>query len=83
MWHDPYTLDAGCKIERYAGSGTAGDPYLYRVAANYANRPVNYVSWGLHFLKKRHIGLRIGGNAAQPHLSQFWPPTPVLPPYGV
>ena len=38
----------GCttKIERYAGSGTTGDPYQYRVAADYVNRPVNFVSWG-------------------------------------
>jgi len=42
MWSN----DEGCKIERYAGSGTVGDPYQYRVAADYANRPVNYVSWG-------------------------------------
>ncbi len=42
MWSVTY----GCKIERYAGSGTSGDPYLYRVACDYANRPVNYVSWG-------------------------------------
>ena len=42
MWSNTY----GCKIERYAGSSTMGDPYQYRVAADYANRPVNYVSWG-------------------------------------
>lgn len=42
MWSSPY----GCQIERYAGSGTAGDPYRYRVAADYANRPVNWVSFG-------------------------------------
>ena len=43
MWLSDY----GCKIERYAGNGTAGDPYQYRVPdANRANRPVNYVSWG-------------------------------------
>ena len=42
MWLDGY----GCKIERYAGSGTDGNPYQYRVAADWANRPVNYVSWG-------------------------------------
>jgi len=33
-------------IERYDGSGTSGDPYQYRVASDYANRPVNYVTWG-------------------------------------
>jgi formylglycine-generating enzyme required for sulfatase activity len=42
MWSSSY----GCKIERYAGSGTSGNPYQYRVAADWANRPVNYVSWG-------------------------------------
>jgi formylglycine-generating enzyme required for sulfatase activity len=36
----------GCRIERYAGSGTSGEPYQYRVGADWANRPVNYVSWG-------------------------------------
>lgn len=29
-----------------AGSGTAADPYQYRVAADYANRPVTHVSFG-------------------------------------
>ena len=42
MWANIY----GCKIKRYAGSGTPGDPYQYQVAADYADRPVNYVSWG-------------------------------------
>ena len=42
MWSSSY----GCNIERYAGSGTSGEPYQYRVASDYANRPVNYVSWG-------------------------------------
>ena len=42
MWSSDY----GCKIERYAGSGTSGAPYQYRVAADWANRPANYVSWG-------------------------------------
>jgi formylglycine-generating enzyme len=41
MWSDGH----GCKIERYTGSGTAGSLYQYRVAADYANRPVNYVSF--------------------------------------
>lgn len=31
----------GCKIERIGAAGS----YTYRVAADYANRPVNYVSW--------------------------------------
>ena len=37
MWSSSY----GCKIERYAGSGTPGDPYRYRVAGDWADRPVN------------------------------------------
>ena len=42
MWLSSY----GCKIERYDGSGTAENPYKYRVADDWANRPVNFVSWG-------------------------------------
>jgi len=38
MWSSNY----GCKIER---SGSPGS-YTYSVASGYANRPVNYVSWG-------------------------------------
>ena len=39
--------DDGCKIERYDGSGTLVDPYLYRVPdPNRVNCPVNHVSWG-------------------------------------
>ena len=38
MWSSSF----GCKIQR---SGTAGS-YTYSVAADWANRPVNYVSWG-------------------------------------
>ena len=38
MWSNSY----GCKIQR---SGTSGS-YTYSVASDYANRPVNYVSWG-------------------------------------
>jgi len=34
--------DGGCKIER---SGAPGS-YTYSVASDWANRPVNYVSWG-------------------------------------
>jgi len=45
MWDPRHGKDYGCKIERYAGSGTVGDPYKYRVATDYANRPVNYVSF--------------------------------------
>jgi formylglycine-generating enzyme required for sulfatase activity len=40
MWDDAY--DSSCKIER---SGSAGS-YTYSVAADWADRPVNYVGWG-------------------------------------
>ena len=35
----------GCHIERFDGSGTGAEPYQYRVPSDWANRPVNYVSW--------------------------------------
>ena len=38
MWSSSY----GCKIERSGASGS----YTYSVAADWGNRPVNYVSWG-------------------------------------
>ena len=38
MWLDGY----GCKIERSGSSGS----YTYSVAADWADRPVNYVGWG-------------------------------------
>jgi probable HAF family extracellular repeat protein len=38
MWTDTY----GCKIQRDGSSGT----FTYTVAADRANRPVNWVSWG-------------------------------------
>jgi formylglycine-generating enzyme required for sulfatase activity len=38
MWPNTY----GCKIERAGSSGS----YTYSVAADWADRPVNYVSWG-------------------------------------
>ena len=41
MW----TSNLGCKIERYAGLGTAASPWRYRVASVRANRPVNYVNF--------------------------------------
>ncbi|NLX14438.1 MAG: formylglycine-generating enzyme family protein [Phycisphaerales bacterium] len=58
MWTNVY----GCKIERYAGSGTPVDPYQYRVASEYANRPVNYVSWGdaARFVNWLHNGQPTG-----------------------
>jgi sulfatase modifying factor 1 len=37
--------DYGSGITR-SGSGTIGSPYTYSVASDFANRPVNYVSWG-------------------------------------
>jgi len=38
MWSDSF----GCKIQRSGAPGT----YTYSVAGDWANRPVNYVSWG-------------------------------------
>jgi len=38
MW----TSDFGCKIERTGSSGS----YAYSVAADWEDRPVNYISWG-------------------------------------
>jgi sulfatase modifying factor 1 len=38
MWSNTY----GCKIERTGSSGS----YTYNVAPDWADRPVNYVSWG-------------------------------------
>jgi formylglycine-generating enzyme required for sulfatase activity len=38
MW----TQATGCKIERLGSPGS----YVYRVAPDWANRPVNFVSWG-------------------------------------
>ncbi len=38
MWSSSY----GCKIERTGSSGS----YSYSVASDWADRPVNYVSWG-------------------------------------
>jgi len=38
MWSDSY----GCRIERIGSSGS----YRYNVAGDWADRPVNYVSWG-------------------------------------
>ena len=40
MW----SASSGCKIS-CSGSGTVLDPYVYGVADDYANRPVNYVSF--------------------------------------
>jgi formylglycine-generating enzyme required for sulfatase activity len=37
--------DYGSGITR-SGGGTVGNPYTYSVASDFADRPVNYVSWG-------------------------------------
>ena len=52
----------GCKIERYDGSGTPGDPYQYRVAPDWADRPANYFSWydTLRFANWLHNGQPTG-----------------------
>lgn len=42
MWEGGYVIDKGCRIKR---DGTSGS-YTYSVAPEWANRPVNYVSWG-------------------------------------
>ncbi len=36
---------SGSGITR-SGGGIVGDPYIYSVAADYINRPVNFISWG-------------------------------------
>lgn len=41
MWSGSYS----CQIQR-SGGGTKANPYTYSVAGDWANRPVNYVSWG-------------------------------------
>ena len=59
MWWDSYA----CKVERFDGNGTVSDPYQYRVDANWADRPVNYVSWGdaARFANWLHNGQPTGG----------------------
>ncbi len=54
MWTSIY----GCKIQQ---SGTSGS-YTYSVAADYANRPVNYVSWAdaARFVNWLHNGQPTG-----------------------
>ncbi len=54
MWSDA----AGCKIQRSGASGG----YTYSVASDYANRPVNYVSWGdaARFANWLHNGQPVG-----------------------
>jgi formylglycine-generating enzyme len=57
MWFD----SLGCKIQR---SGTSGS-YTYSVAADWANRPVNYVSWGdaARFANWLHNGQPMGAQS--------------------
>lgn len=58
LWN-PYMADTyGCQIER---SGSAGS-YTYRVAADRANRPVNFVNWGdaARFMNWLHNGQGAG-----------------------
>jgi len=58
MWSTTY----GCKIQR---SGSPGS-YTYSVASDYANRPVNYVSWGdsARFANWLHNGQPTGAQGA-------------------
>lgn len=65
MWSDTY----GCKIARTGSSGS----YSYTVAGDWADRPVNYVSWGdaARFCNWLHNGLvnrvakMVSGHAGQ------------------
>ena len=41
MWYEP-SDDYGCKIQRTGSPGS----YTYSVGSDWADRPVNYVSWG-------------------------------------
>ncbi len=62
MWSSPY----GCKIERYAGAGTITNPYRYRVAADWANRPVDFVTYwdACRFANWLHNGQPTGAQGA-------------------
>ena len=55
MW----SSDDGCKIERSGSSGS----FTYSIAIDWANRPVNYVSWGdaARFANWLHNGQPRGG----------------------
>ena len=68
---DPYGLyntsmtgNYGCKIQRTGSSGS----YSYSVAGDYANRPVNYVSWGdsARFVNWLHNGQPAGTLTGDP-----------------
>jgi len=54
MWSSEY----GCRIQRSGSSGS----YTYNVASDYANRPVNFVSWGdaARFSNWLHNGQPVG-----------------------
>ena len=58
LYNTIMSLPAGCRILR---SGDAGS-YTYSVAADYANRPVNYVSWAdtVRFANWLHNGQPTG-----------------------
>ena len=58
MW----SSDFGCKIQRSDSSGS----YIYSVASDWADRPVNYVSWydSLRFANWLHNGQPTGGQIA-------------------
>ena len=58
MWSGTY----GCKIQRSGSSGS----YTYSVASDWANRPVNYVSWGdaVRFANWLYNGQRRGAQDA-------------------
>ncbi len=59
------TSGAGSGISR-SGGGTAGDPYTYSVAADFVNRPVNYVSYwdACRFANWLHNGQPAGPQGA-------------------
>jgi formylglycine-generating enzyme required for sulfatase activity len=58
---DMSNLSYGSGITR-SGGGTVGNPFTYSVAADFANRPVNYVSYGdsARFANWLHNGQPIG-----------------------
>jgi formylglycine-generating enzyme len=58
MWEDSYYSDGGCRIQRTGGDGD----YSYSVASDYANRPVNLVSYwdACRFTNWLHNGQKTG-----------------------
>ena len=56
------SISEGCKIQRSGSSGS----YSYSVASDYADRPVNYVTWydSLRFANWLHNGQPTGGQTA-------------------